>query len=113
MYTVIYLPHAADATHLHAVIAEMRQLGAPTIRLVDCGDHYVALEGVHRLHAVMILGLAPNLVILEQEALISADSLDLDTLVSGETYTAGELAGELYSQQNVILRFENDGRLSA
>lgn len=41
----IYTIHAPDTEKLEQVIAEMRELGAPTIRVVDCGDFFMALEG--------------------------------------------------------------------
>ncbi len=43
-------------------------LGAPKIEVVDCGDHYQALEGSHRLAAAAVLDLAPELIIREQIA---------------------------------------------
>lgn len=59
----IILPHDHfDADHLEAVVAEMRVLGAPTIKAVDMTDLYgafVSLEGSHRIRAAAILGLKP------------------------------------------------------
>ena len=57
--TMIYALNHTTANHLAAVTAEMETLGAPTIRVVDCGDHYIALEGSHRLAAAHALGLEP------------------------------------------------------
>lgn len=105
----VYTIHATEAEHLARVTAEMRTLGAPTIRVVDCGDHYQALEGTHRLHAAAALGLTPELVILAQDELVAADSLDWQDLVAGESYPAGELAAEAFSPwQAQPLVFELD-----
>jgi hypothetical protein len=56
----------------------MLALGAPTIRVVDCGDYHMAIEGCHRLMAAAKLGLAPTLIVLPQDQLVDADSLDTD-----------------------------------
>jgi hypothetical protein len=111
----LYTIHATDADHLAEVTAEMRVLGAPTVRVVDCGDHYMALEGTHRLHAAADLGLAPNLIVLAQDDLVAADSLDWDYrgLWVAASYTAGELAGEVFAPaQAQVLYLNNDGVVS-
>lgn len=97
MVKTLYTIHAVDVDKLAGVIAEMRDLGAPKIRVVDCRDYYMALEGVHRLAACAALGIAPELDVLAQDDLVDADSLDWQDLRAGEQYTAGELAGEAYS----------------
>lgn len=106
----IYLIHAPDPSKLETVKAEMQVRGAPTIRVVDCGDHYMALEGCHRLCAAAELGLVPDLVVLEQDEMVAADSLDIDYFIAGESYSAGEIAGELYGN-NPVLAIEHDGTL--
>lgn len=111
MIDSLYTPHKVDGAKLEAVTADMARLGAPTIRVVDCGDHYMALEGCHRLAAAAALGIAPNLVILEQEDLVDADTLDIDGLERGETYTAGEVAGNLHDTRNPVYTISHDGRL--
>ena len=103
--------HGHTESHVEAVMAEMRTLGAPRIRVVDCGDYYMALEGTHRLEAACRLGIAPDLIVLAQDDLIKADSLDLDCLQAGETYTAGEIAGELYGNGCGAYHIEDDGTL--
>lgn len=70
-YTTIEALHKADADHLAEVIAEMRTLGAPTIRAYWDGDGWQAIEGVHRLHAAAALGLRPILVEVRREDLLS------------------------------------------
>ncbi len=44
----VYAIHAPFADRLAEVIAEMRVMGAPTIRAVDCGDYLMALDGSQR-----------------------------------------------------------------
>lgn len=94
---MIYTIHSPDPEKVERVCAEMRVLGAPTIRVVDCADYYMAIEGVHRLAACATLGVTPLLDVLDQDDLVEADSLDWPDLQPGETYPAGELAGEAYS----------------
>jgi hypothetical protein len=74
--TMIYALNHTTANHLAAVTAEMETLGAPTIRVVDCGDHYMALEGSHRLAAAHALGLEPVLEIYDQDEMIEIDGYD-------------------------------------
>lgn len=113
MISTLYLIHAVDAAKLAAVKAEMLTLGAPTVRVVDCGDHYMAIEGCHRLAAAAALGIAPVLTVLGQGDMVEADSLQIGQLVAGETYTAGEIAGELHGMHNPVLKINRDGTLSA
>ena len=96
---MIYAIHAPSADHLAEVISEMEALGAPTIRVVDCGDHYMALEGSHRLAAAHALGLEPTLVIYEQDDMLDITQFDwFEANNWSETdYSAGEVAGELFS----------------
>lgn len=107
--TTLFTIHDVDADKLEGVIAEMKVLGAPTIRVVDCGDYLMALEGTRRIAAAAQLGIAPNLEVLEQDDLVEADSLDWQDLCKGEKYTAGELAGEAYSPSCGIYRIADDG----
>jgi hypothetical protein len=101
----IYLIHKTDAEKLEAVKSEMLTLGAPTVRVVDCGDHYMAIEGTHRLAAAADLGIEPNLIILDQDDMVEADSLDMDYFEAGRSYTAGEIAGELHNMRNPVITF--------
>jgi hypothetical protein len=77
----------------------MRVLGPPTLRVIDCGDYYQALEGSHRLAAAHRLGLTPILVVYDQDELIKITAYDwFEPQNWAETeYPAGEVAGELYA----------------
>lgn len=111
--TTLYTIHAVDQDKLTGVIAEMQQMGSPTIRVVDCGDYLMAIEGVHRIAAAAKLGVALDLDILDQEEMVAADSLDWQDLQAGESYTAGELAGEAYSPSCGIYRINDDDTVEA
>ena len=97
--TMIYAIHAPSADRLAAVKAEMLVLGVPTIQVVDCGDHYMALEGSHRLAAAHELGFIPELIVYSQEDVLDVTQYDWYEAAnwSGTKYTADEVAGELFS----------------
>lgn len=102
----VYAIHDIDADHLAKVTEAMRTQGAPTIRVVDCGDFLMALEGSHRLRAAHDLGITPKCSILAQDELVDLSTLDIDTYnFSGEVYTAGEVAGELIGMHNPVYSF--------
>ena len=106
--TTVFAIHGVDSSSdkYAQVRAYMLANGAPTIRVVDCGDHYVALEGSHRLAIAAELGITPKLDILSQDEMVAADDLDwAENLNAAESYTAGELAGEAYSMQSVDYEF--------
>jgi hypothetical protein len=109
----LFTMHAVDPAKLDVVKTEMRAMGAPTLRVVDCGDYYMALEGVHRFAAAAELAIAPELIVLDQDELVEADSLDWQNLQRGEQYTAGELAGEAYSPSCGVYQLDHDGRVRA
>ena len=109
----LYTIHAVDPAKLDGVIADMAMMGPPKIRAVDCGDYLMALEGVHRIAAASRLGVALDLVILKQDELVAADSLDWQGLCAGESYTAGELAGEAFSPSSGIYRLNDDDTVEA
>ena len=111
MHKALYLIDDVDPETLEAAKAEMRVLGAPSIRVVDCGDHYMAIEGVHRLAAAAELGIAPHLTILKQDDMVEADSLDQNHFRTGEIRTAGEIAGKLRTMRNSVLTIEPNGTL--
>jgi len=98
---------------LAGVIDQMRTLGAPSIRVVDCGDYLMALEGTHRIAAAAELGMAPELIVLDQDDLVEADSLDWQDLRAGQKYTAGELAGEAFSPSAGSYHIDANGTLEA
>lgn len=106
----VYAIHAPAADKLEAVKAEMSSLGAPTIRVVDCGDHYMALEGSHRLAAAAELGITPELEVYDQDDTLDITEHDWYEAANwaGTEYSAGEVAGELYSTQAVAYSFGHD-----
>lgn len=110
--SALYTIHGHNEARVAQVMEEMQHLGAPSIRVVDCGDHYMALEGVHRFEAAARLEIAPKLIVLSQDDMVEASSLDWDWLLSGESYTAAELASEAYSQGSGCYRIEDDGTIS-
>ena len=100
MFT-IYAIHAPFADRLEEVTAQMQTLGAPVIRVVDCGDYYMALEGSHRIAAAHALGMRPTLAVIAQDDEIDISEFDwFDSSNWDRTvYTGGEVAGELFSPQ--------------
>jgi hypothetical protein len=102
--TTIYAIHAPEKAKLEAVIAEMRVLGAPTIRAIDCGDHLMALEGSHRLAAAAALELTPVFEVFEQDEEIDISGFDWFEAQNwgGTVYMAGEVAGELFSPRQAV-----------
>lgn len=69
--TIVLLHSDYDKDHLAKVTAEMRELGAPTIKAIwsECHGIWFALEGCHRLRAAEALGLAPQIEEYEVEDL--------------------------------------------
>lgn len=100
--------HAVDRAKLAQVIEQMALRGSPTLRVVDCGDYLMALEGVHRIAAAACLGVALDLQCLAQDDPVDADSLDWQDLPRGETFAAGALAFEAYSPKCGIYRLNAD-----
>ncbi len=90
----------------------MLKRGPPTIRVVDCGDCYMAIEGCHRLIAAAELGIAPILNVLSQEDLVEVDSLETDLFPLGETYTARKIAATYRGGHNPVLTINPDGTLT-
>jgi hypothetical protein len=110
--TYLYTPHGHNAAKVRRVMTEMRRLGAPEIRVVDCGDHYYAIEGVHRLAAAARLGVAPKLIVLDQDDELDLSTLDVDLIEPPEGgITAGELVAQLTSMSGCYA-IADDGRLS-
>lgn len=102
--TTVYAIHAPDADRLAEVSAEMETLGAPMIEVVDCGDYMQALEGSHRLAAAHALGLTPILVVHAQDDILDVTQFDWfdDASWAGTEYSAGEVAGELFSPEYAV-----------
>jgi hypothetical protein len=67
---VTLLHDTYDSEHLNKVLADMKKLGAPTIRafaIDENNDWYQAIEGSHRLRACEILGIMPTIEILDED----------------------------------------------
>lgn len=79
MANVILAHNHFDADHLEAVKADMAVMGTPTIRVIDGGDHYIAIEGCHRLRAAEATDTAVCLEVLDEDETIDLDTLDIDT----------------------------------
>jgi hypothetical protein len=97
----VYAIHPPAQDRLAGVIAEMQILGAPIIEVVDCGDHYQALEGSHRLAAAAALGLVPILTIHQPSTMIDITRFDWYQAGpenwAGTEYSASDIVGELFS----------------
>lgn len=107
--TTVYAIHAPFEDRLEEVKAEMLRMGAPTIRVVDCGDYYQALEGSHRLAAAAELGLVPDFVVYDQDDVINITEFDWFEPANWAepAYPAGEVASELFApSQARDYRFE-------
>jgi len=102
--TTVYAIHAPETGKLAQVTAQMENLGAPTIEVVDCGDYMQALEGSHRLAAAHALGLMPHLIVHAQHDMLDVTRFDWFDRANwaGTEYSAGEVAGELFSPQQAI-----------
>ena len=97
MDRTIYMMHKYDDSHLMRVIEEMEQMGAPEIRIVDCGDHWFALEGVHRIEAAKRLGIEPVWIEIQQDDLVPSNTLDWDDLQKNHDYKGSELVEFAFS----------------
>ena len=66
MEKTIYAPHKIkkeNNKHLAEIIEIIKEKGTPTIKVVDCGEYYQAIEGCHRLAGCAFLGIEPKLKI--------------------------------------------------
>ena len=66
MEKTIYAPHKIkkeNNTHLLKIIEIIKEKGTPTIKVVDCGEYYQAIEGCHRLAGCDFLGIIPEIEI--------------------------------------------------
>ena len=70
--------HGVDQEKLASVVAEMITLGAPTIRIVNSCNGWLAIEGTHRLAAASKLGLEPNFIELADDELVDGETIDID-----------------------------------
>jgi len=102
----VYTIHAADSGHLQSVAATMQALGAPKIRVVDCGDHYEALEGSHRIAAAATLGIVPDWQVIGWDDVI--DPTGFDWFKAGDDPTprrAGVFVESLYGDMRQAADF--------
>ena len=109
MEVTVYAIHAPEDDKLAAVVSEMKKLGAPSIKVINCGDYYMAVEGSHRLAAAAALEINPVFDVIEQGEEISIKDFDWFEAQNWDrtVYEAGEVAGELFSpSQAVDYRFE-------
>ena len=76
-------------SHLEKVKEEMLVLGPPKIRAVWCEDRgvWAALEGCHRLHAALELGLEPIIVPVDYEPGMTWSDVGM-----GHDYIAGAIS---------------------
>jgi hypothetical protein len=102
--TTVYAIHAPQAERLEAVKADMMRLGRPTLRVIDCGDHYMALEGSHRLAVAHELGIRPEFVVFDQDDEIDITGFDWYDAANWDraAYLAGEIAGELFAPTSAV-----------
>ena len=93
-----------DSEKLQRVIEEMKVLGAPEIHAVwhPAYDHWVALEGCHRIRAAKELGLTPEIIEVEygEEMASTVTGYDGD-----EDYPICEICDD--SHNAVIIEFED------
>jgi hypothetical protein len=73
---IIIALHGIDAAKLEAIKSEMLTLGAPSVRCVEAGGEWYAIEGTHRLAAACELGLVPEIVEVTEES--GPQTVDLD-----------------------------------
>ena len=66
----LYTIHGHSEDQVAEVMEEMLKLGAPAIRVVDCGDHYQAIEAARRLN------LPVRIIVIDEDEMIESDSLD-------------------------------------
>ena len=92
-----------DTDHLDAVVADMKTLGAPTIRVLDLGFDclYQALEGSHRLRACEILGVTPILDCVGSDETVASLNLDFDNGRNSQDVGVAEI-GDWENYQIVI-----------
>src|SRR5688572_9977601 len=56
----------------------MKRLGAPTVRVLDCGDYVFAFEGTHRIEAARLLGLPVKLEIVAADVVLDLREMDIE-----------------------------------
>lgn len=99
----IILINQADSEHLNEVKAEMKEMGAPSIKAVwmECWGSWVALEGSHRITAAADLGLTITIEEIEYSDKAVVDITgdpDLDPWLTVE-----ELVDSAYSRPELTV----------
>jgi len=77
----VQAPNKIDPNHLEDIIAEMKKIGAPTIRVIKHSDPhygYLAIEGSHRLAAAKKLGIKPRYKIIKPNEALHSSELPSD-----------------------------------
>lgn len=93
-----------DQEHLNKVAEEMQTLGAPEIHAVwhPLYEHWVALEGCHRIRAAEKLGLTPEIIEVEYSDEMLSSIIEPDQ----DDYQISEICDD--SHNAVIIEFEED-----
>jgi hypothetical protein len=111
--TILRTIHPAfDDQKLEGIKAAMLAGTSYEISVVEFGDHYMALEGSHRLWAAAELRQPVTLNVLSQSDLVDADALGLEGFEPGKTYPAGTVAQGLHNHHNRIMTINSDRTLS-
>ncbi|HSX62243.1 MAG TPA: hypothetical protein VLF18_18830 [Tahibacter sp.] len=99
--------HEPDPTHLARVVAEMQQMGPPTIEAIDCGTYLAALEGSHRLAAAAQLGLMPTFVLRDQDEVIEVTEYAWfdEVFFPDPIYTGRQVVERLQAVSAPVYRF--------
>ena len=94
-----------DGEKLQRVIKEMEVLGTPEIHAVwmEVYDHWVALEGCHRIRAAKELGLIPEIIEVEYSDEMASSALGYD---GDEDYPISEICDD--SNNAVVVEFKED-----
>lgn len=94
-----------DSAHLAEVITEMAELGTPTIKAVwmEVYNHWVALEGSHRLAAAQALGLEPEIEEVEYDEEVTLADLGCDD--SGDGCTVADICDSAWERSNLVYVF--------
>lgn len=108
MDTVIAL-HEVDADKLEDVIAAMRELGAPTVRVIDAAGYLWAVEGTHRLEAASRLGLTPRIVRLTEADCPVVLDLDGDEREWGWEELCAYVVNTMGGAYGTIYEIESEG----
>lgn len=105
---MIFAPHKIkkDSPKYLEVKAYMQQHGKPTIRVVDCGDYYGAIEGSHRLAAAHDLGCGVDVVIVSESQSVESDLQDVASNDDGTTSV--KKIAEYLSWDSVSYNFDMD-----